>query len=131
MEEIIVKYLNKTYKFTLSTYVSYLLIDRASGKNVRPQEVFDTLHNVFSVEKVELERIYDKWAENQAIKMENLITDIRYRIYEKTGLQLELTVFDLNRLINLEEDQNAEMAEGLMGIVGQNNAIQYRDPDKL
>jgi hypothetical protein len=131
MKEIITKYLDKNYKFTLSSYVSYHLVTVPGGEIIRGTDVFATLNEIFSVEQKELDEIYDAWAQVQAIKMENLITDIRYKLYEKTGVELQLTVNDLNNLINLETEQNAQMAEGLMGIVSQNNSTNYRDTDKL
>jgi hypothetical protein len=132
MKEIITKYLDKNYKFTLlSSYVSYHLVTVPGGEIIRGTDVFATLNEIFSVEQKELDEIYDAWAQVQAIKMENRITDIRYKLYEKTGIELQLTVNDLNNLINLETEQNAEMAEGLMGIVSQNNSTNYRDTDKL
>lgn len=113
MKEIITKYLDKSYKMTLSSYVSYHLISKSDDKRIRPADVYKTLQDIFTVEQEELEKIYDTWAENQTIKINNRITDIRYKLYETTGVELQLTVFDLNRLINLEEEQNSDMAEGL------------------
>ncbi len=123
MKEIITKYLDKNYKFTLSSYVSYHLVSVPSGEIIRGTDVFSSLNEIFSIEQKELDEIYDAWAQNQAIKMENHITDIRYKLYEKTGFELQLTVNDLNNIINLETEQNAEMAEGLMGIVNRDNRI--------
>lgn len=113
MKEIITKYLDKSYKMTLSSYVSYHLISKSEDKKIRPADVYKTLQDIFTVDQEELEKIYDTWAENQTIKLNNQITDIRYKLYETTGVELELTVFDLNRLINLQEDENSYMAEGL------------------
>jgi hypothetical protein len=130
MKEIITKYLDKNYKFTLSSYISYHLVIKSNGEQIRPDDVYKTLSQIFGLSDEEIEPIYNAWGEAQAIKMENLITDIRYKIYEKTGFQLDLTVLDLNKIINLQTD-NAEMSEGIMGIVNENNSMSYRDMDKL
>ena len=121
MKEIITRYLDKNYKFTLSSYVSYHLVTVPSGEIIRSTDVFATLNDIFSVEQTELDKIYDAWTLVQAIKVENRITDIRYKIYEKTGFQLDLTVLDLNKIINLQTD-NTEMAEGLYPLVSENNS---------
>lgn len=130
MKEIITKYLDKNYKFTLSSYISYHLVMKPSGEQIRPDDVYKTLSQIFGIDNKEIEPIYNAWGETQAIKMENLITDIRYKIYEKTGFTLDLTVADLNKIINLETE-NTEMSEGIMGIVNENNSMSYRDMDKL
>lgn len=117
MKEIITKYLDKNYRFTLSSYVSYHLVTVPGGEIIRGTAVFITLNEIFSVEQKELDGIYDAWAQTQAIKMENLITDIRYKLYEKTGIELQLTVNDLNNLIDLSIDQTTENADDIIGIV--------------
>jgi hypothetical protein len=127
MKEIITKYLDKNYKFTLSSYISYHLVIKSNGEQIRPDDVYKTLSQIFGLSNEEIEPIYNAWGEAQAIKMENLITDIRYKIYEKTGFTLDLTVADLNRIINLETE-NTEMVEGLMDIVSQNNSTTYGTP---
>jgi hypothetical protein len=102
MNDIIVKYLNKQYKFTLSTYVSYKLHDKIDGIDVPLKEVIQSIITIFGIDETLLMGIFDKWADEQATLLNNQIADIRYKLYEETGVELELTTKDLNNLIESE-----------------------------
>jgi len=103
MKDIIVNYLNKQYKFTLSTYVSYKLYDKVDNIDVSLKEALSSIILIFGIEETELMSIFDVWADEQAKILNNKITDIRYKLFEKTGVELELTAKDLNELIDKEE----------------------------
>lgn len=107
MKEIILKYLNSNYKFTLSTYVSYYLYDTTNNKEVSLKEALASIILIFDIDETELSKIFDTWADEQAIKINNKITDIRYNLYETTGVELELTPSELNKIIE-EEDKKCE-----------------------
>lgn len=82
MEKIILKYLNSNYKFTLSTYVSYNLYDITNNKEVRLNEALGSIRLIFGIDEAELMKIFDAWPDEQAIKIQNTITDIHYKLYE-------------------------------------------------
>lgn len=107
MKDIIIKYLDKNYKFTLSTYVSYNLYDRNGCKEVRLKEVLENIMHIFNISNEELRLIFDDWADTRAIEMQNKVTDFRYKLYELTGIDLQLTAADLNKM--LIDDDNAVM----------------------
>jgi len=100
MKEIIIKYLNTQYKFTLSTYVSYKLYDKLECRDVGLKEAINIIRKIFSIEDSELMPIFDCWADEQATIIQNKITDIRYNFYEKTGVELDLMPNDLNLLMD-------------------------------
>lgn len=100
MDEIIRKYLNKQYKFTLSTYVSYMLHDKVDDVDVSLKEAIQSIITIFGIDETLLMNIFDKWADEQATLLNNKIADVRYKLYEETGVELELTTKDLNNLID-------------------------------
>ena len=108
MKEIILKYLNSQYRFTLSTYVSYNLYDKIEKREVRLAEGLKSIITIFGIDEAELMGIFDVWADEQAIIMQNMITDCRYKLYEKTGMELKLTPSDLNNLMSEEIEKREE-----------------------
>ena len=99
MEEIIIKYLNKQYQLTLSTYVSYKVLDKLDNLEVSLKQVIHNVILIFNIDETEIVRIFDKWADNQVTLLNNKIADIRYKLYEQTGVELQLTTNDLNQLV--------------------------------
>lgn len=110
MKEIITEYLDDNYRMTLSSYVSYMLEDKEQKINVRTKEVLVILMEVFAVSEDEVNEIFDAWADTKQIIINNRIADIRYKLYEKTGVELQLTPADINKLIEEEENR---LTEGL------------------
>jgi hypothetical protein len=100
MNKIILKYLNKQYKFTLSTYVSYKLYDKIDNSEIGLKDVMASIRLIFDIDEDELMSIFDKWADEQAVILNNQIADIRYKLYEETGVELVLTTKDLNNLMD-------------------------------
>jgi hypothetical protein len=99
MEEIIIKHLNKQYQLTLSTYVSYKVLDKIDNVEVSLKQVIQNIILIFNIDETEIMGIFDKWADNQATLLNNKIADIRYKLYEQTGVELQLTTNDLNQLV--------------------------------
>ena len=99
MEEIIIKFLNKQYQLTLSTYVSYKVLDKVDNAEVSSKQVIQNVILIFNIDETEIMNIFDKWADNQATLLNNKIADIRYKLYEQTGVELQLTTNDLNQLV--------------------------------
>lgn len=99
MEEIIIKFLNKQYQLTLSTYVSYKVLDKVDNVEVSSKQVIQNVILIFNIDETEIMNIFDKWADNQATLLNNKIADIRYKLYEQTGVELQLTTNDLNQLV--------------------------------
>ena len=101
MEEIVIKYLDKQYRFSLSTLSSYKLYDKINKSDVYLTSIWADMETVFGLSKEDFEPIWDKWAEAKILEINNKITDIRYKLYELNGSEVILTSLDLNRLINV------------------------------
>lgn len=99
MKEIIIKYLNNLYVFKLSTYTTYKLYDKMEQRDVGLKEVFNTIIKVFNISDDELSDIFSEWADKKSIEINNKVVDIRNELYKTTGLELQLTVADLNKMI--------------------------------
>lgn len=98
MEKIIIKHLETQYRFTLSTLQSYQLIDVYSGEKIFIKTLFNDLEKIFGVDNEELLKIWDVWAENKILELNNRIADIRYKIYELTGVdELEISINKINQ----------------------------------
>ena len=96
------KYLNKNYRFTLSTYSSYFLKDRVNDANVHLKDVLALLKETFTMDETQLMDIFGKWSESQEILMNNRIVEIKERLYAM-GVTIELSVDQMNTIIEDEE----------------------------
>ena len=108
MEEIVTKYLNKQYCFTLSTLSSYKLWDRYKQENVYLRTIWSDMETIFGLSKEAFEPIWDKWAEEKILELNNRITDIRYQLYELSGIEVEITSEDINKILNTEYMQHLD-----------------------
>lgn len=100
MEKIIIKHLELQYKFTLSTLQSYQLIDRYSNQKIYIKSLFNDLEKIFGVSNEELLEIWDIWAERKIVELNNKITEIRYQLYETTGIDsFEVSINEINRML--------------------------------
>jgi hypothetical protein len=102
MEDIVLKYLNKNYRFTLSTYSSYFLKDRVNDANVHLKDVLILLKETFTMDETQLMDIFGKWSESQEILINNRIVEIKERLYAM-GVTIELSVDQMNTIIEDEE----------------------------
>lgn len=99
-KKIVLDYLNRFYRFNLSTYTTYKLYDKIDKKEVPLKEALQSIKTIFNVNEDELFQVFDDWADEKAIEIQNKVTDLRYKIYEQTGLDLELTTNDLNKMLD-------------------------------
>lgn len=90
--------------FTLSTYTSYKLYDKTEHKDIGVKSVLGSIKKIFDVDNDELIQIFDEWSEKKAIELNNKVADLRYKIHAATGLDVELTVNDLNKLAIRDAD---------------------------
>ncbi len=102
MEDIVLKHLNKNYRFTLSTYSSYFLKDRVNNANVHLKNVLALLKETFTMDETELMNIFGKWSESQEVLINNRIVEIKERLYAM-GVTIELSVDQMNTIIEDEE----------------------------
>jgi hypothetical protein len=99
MEELVFKYLEANYIMTLSTMVSYKLVDRFDNSNISIVTVLRTINKLFDIEDEILIPIWEKWSGSKSNEINKRITDFRLKIYETTGYNVELTVEDMNKIL--------------------------------
>ena len=99
MNDIILRYLNKNYRFTLSTYTSFKILDIINNHEVSLSILIKDMVLLFDIDLEESGRIFDLWADAQIIKLNNTITDLRYKYYEKYGVELDLTPPETNEAL--------------------------------
>lgn len=99
MTEIILKYLNKNNRFTLSTYQSFKIRDMINNHDTNLSALVRDMVLLFDIDLDESGRIFDLWADEQIIKLNNIITDLRYKYYEKYGFELDLTPPETNEAL--------------------------------
>jgi hypothetical protein len=100
MEKIIIKHLELQYKFTLSTLQSYQLVDRYNNQKIYIKSLFNDLEKIFGVSNEELLEIWDIWAERKILELNNRITEIRYQLYEATGVDsFDISINEINKVL--------------------------------
>ena len=117
MKEIVLKYLDYNYKFTLSTYVSYKLRERLSNDDVSLKEVLNQLDIIFSLSEEELRTVFEIWCDKKSIEINNLIVDMQDKLYQLTGKTIQVSPEQMNGLIdvvNVREDTD-DLIRTLLG----------------
>ena len=101
MNDIILKYLNKNYRFNLSTYTScgFKIYDIINNHEVSLTILINDIILLFDIDLEESGRMFDLWVDAQIIKLKNSITDLRYKYYEKYGVELDLTPPETNEAL--------------------------------
>lgn len=97
--------MDKNYRFTLSTYSSYFLLDRVSGNTVHLRDVLILLKETFTMDETTLMNIFEKWSETQETLINNRIVEIKERLYAM-GITIELSVDQMNTIIEDEEKRH-------------------------
>lgn len=98
MEHIILNYLNKNYRFTLSTYSSYFVRDRINDSNVKLVELSKDLREIFLIDDDTLIPLLDKWCEQQITLLNNRVVQIQEELYKK-GISVEIVVDQMNSML--------------------------------
>ena len=117
MNQIVLKYLDDNYKFTLSTYVSYKLRERLSNDDVSLKEVLNQLDIIFSLSEEELRTVFEIWCDKKSIEINNLVVEMQDKIYQLTGKTIQVSPEQMNGLIdvvNVREDTD-DLIRTLLG----------------
>lgn len=102
MKDIVLDYLNKNYRFSLSTLSSFMIKGRRGGEDIRLSELIASLKVIFSIGDEEISSIIDTWADYQTVLINNRIVDIQNRLYEK-GVTVQLSPSQLNIIMDDED----------------------------
>lgn len=95
-------YLDKNYRFSLSTLSSYKLYDKINKIDISITSIWGDSETIFGISKETFLPIWDKWADIKITDLNNRITDIRYKLYELNGTDFEITSKDINMILNIE-----------------------------
>jgi hypothetical protein len=104
MEQIVLKYLNDNYKFTLSTYVSYKLKEISTGNDVSLKDVLIQLETIFSLDEEQQRMIFDKWADIKSVELNNIIVEVQEKLYILTGKEISIDPSEMNGLIDTPDN---------------------------
>jgi len=102
VKDIVLDYLNKNYRFSLSTLSSFMIKGRRGGEDIRLSELIASLKVIFSIGDEEISPIIDTWADYQTVLINNRIVDIQTRLYEK-GVTVQLSPSQLNIIMDDED----------------------------
>lgn len=106
MDDLIFKYLNKNYRFTLNTYEDFLVKNKITGEEEKLSGVISSLSVIFNEEENEIMRIFDRWADYQNAMLYNRITEIREEVL-KGGSEINLTIDEIVEIMsNIPYDEN-------------------------
>ena len=117
MNQIVLKYLDDNYKFTLSTYVSYKLRERLSNDDVSLREVLKQLDIIFSLSEEELRTVFEIWCDKKSIEINNLVVEMQDKIYQLTGKTIQVTPEQMNGMIDVVNvrEESDELIRMLLG----------------
>lgn len=102
MKDIVLDYLNKNYRFSLSTLSSFMLTGRRGEQDIKLSELIASLKVIFSINDEEVSSIIEIWADYQTILINNRIVDIQSRLYEK-GITTHLSPTQYNIIMDDED----------------------------
>jgi hypothetical protein len=102
MKEIITKYLDANYRLSVASLKDYKLYNIRENKSETMIGVYKNLGVIFGIATEELADIFQPWVEKKAIELNNRITDIQFKIYKATGVEIKLTAEQLADLIENE-----------------------------
>lgn len=96
-----------------------MLVDLMDDSNVSVKNVLQSIKLIFDISETELTSIFDEWAEANKIELNNKLANIRNNLLAKTGIELELTFADINKL--LKEDTYSVSGFPSIAIEGSSN----------
>ena len=98
MKKIVLKYLNKNYRFKITTYNDFLIKDRISGHDVKLSEVMKSIYPIFDVSETEASSIFDIWCDQQDTLVNNRIVAVQEMLH-KEGIDIELSPSQMNEIV--------------------------------
>lgn len=104
MEQIILKFLTRNYKITLSTYNSYMLYNKKAKSEDTLKSVMKLMVDIFCTNEEIIYNAFEKWCDNETISINNKIVEIQEKLYLQTGKTLELTPKEINEYLLKENN---------------------------
>jgi|694.fasta_scaffold16471_10 deoxyribodipyrimidine photolyase len=94
MNNIVLKYLNKNYRFTLKTYDNFLVKEIISDNDVKLSEVISLTKLIFMISEEESLKIFDDWADQQLTFINNRVVELQERLHKNGYSVQNLTLED-------------------------------------
>lgn len=82
---------------------NYRLFDVRNKQYETMNNVFESLKTIFDIGDEDIDLIVNPWLEIKATELNNKITDIQYKIYAATGVEIKLTTEQLIELIEVDD----------------------------
>jgi len=100
MDDIIKDYLNLSYEITISTYLNFKLHDKIVGDDIFMQNILIELVNIFDVDTEYVDAVWLQWMSIKINNFENKLVDIKYKVFERTGIVLDVNTYNWSTLID-------------------------------
>lgn len=133
MTDLIKSYINDNYRLTLGGLVSFMVIDKINEEKIGVKTMINHVQKTFSISDEEFEKIFNKWVDEESVKLQNKVVDYQMEIYNKTGIEIEVSpeIFkafekDNIEVINMVLDTKGDKKD-LLSQVREFNSYEYED----
>lgn len=86
-EALVVKYLEKNYEYKLKTLMTCDLHEKGNASPVTLAEVREDLKVMFILTDDEFFTMFDKWAEKEYVKLNNIREDFKLHYFKEFGVE--------------------------------------------
>ena len=127
MKEIILNHLSNNYKVSLNSYTTFKLLDKSTNEDKSLRTVMNDTIELMGITDKEFEEIWGVWIDEEIIRFENHIVDLQYKIYQKTGIELNLHENKFKDVVKTlpYSDKLSELDDGLLSQITEINATNY------
>lgn len=82
MKELIIKYIERNFRFILTGLTSLFIFDLSTGKRLKPGELMSELTEIFgNIDYNETLSIVEPWFNGEITRIQNKIVDLQYDMY--------------------------------------------------
>jgi maltose-binding protein MalE len=127
VKEIILNHLSNNYKVSLNSYTTFKLLDKSTNEDKSLRTVMNDTIELMGVTDKEFEGTWEVWINEEIIRFENYIVDLQYKIYQKTGIELNLHENKFKDVVKTlpYSDKLSELDGGLLSQISEINATNY------
>jgi maltose-binding protein MalE len=127
VKEIILNHLSNNYKVSLNSYTTFKLLDKSTNEDKSLRTVMNDTIELMGVTDKEFEGTWEVWINEEIIRFENYIVDLQYKIYQKTGIELNLHENKFKDVVKTlpYSDKLSELDDGLLSQISEINATNY------
>lgn len=81
LDKLIIKHLNKSYRFSLETYETFRVLEKDGNSSVGLKELYNSVGMIFDVTQDEIIEPMESWFTHQETLLNNRIVDILEKTY--------------------------------------------------